>query len=84
MAVYENAYEILRNACDEFCHDNFGYDDIVAEIYTDVLGRDFVFCTLVDGTFEFITDWYEGGHLEIVCLDYFTNVCYRGFHNKEV
>lgn len=85
MSVYENAYDILSKKCVEFCEKNGSYySDIVAEIYTDVLGHDYVLCICsdIDG-FEFMTDWYEGGHLVILNMDYFDNVCRRAFKDPD-
>lgn len=84
MANYVDAYKILNEECIKFCEEHSGfYGDIIAEIYTDVLGYDFVFCNCEDLYFEFLTDWYEGGDLRIVNMDYFKNVCDKAFHNKE-
>lgn len=86
MAIYENAYSILEKACIKFCEDNKDklYDDIVAEIYTDVLGHDYIFCKCVDTNFEYLTDWYEGGYLTIINMKYFSDLCDMAFYKKEV
>lgn len=86
MAKYVEAYKILNEECIKFCEDhNAFYGDIIAEIYTDVLGHDFVYCMCSDNVneFEFITDWYEGGELTIISMDYFENVCDKAFHKKK-
>lgn len=84
MSVYENAYEILSRKCEEFCENNDNYyADIVAEIYTDVLGHDYVYCVCENDGFDFITDWYEGGHLNIINIDYFHSVCKKAFENPD-
>ena len=87
MSVYENAYDILSKKCVEFCEKNGNYyGDIVAEIYTDVLGLDYVYCMCSGNVneFEFITDWYEGGYLVIINMDYFDDVCRRAFKEDKI
>ena len=86
MGVYVDAYERLSKRCVEFCEDNkYYFADIIAEIYTDVLGHDFVYCMCSGdcNKFEFITDWYEGGNLKIINMDYFHNVCKRAFKKPD-
>ena len=83
MAKYVNAYKILTDACIKFCDDHDAlYDNIVAEIFTDVLGDDYIFCQCVGDSFEFLTDWYEGGELTIINLSYFNDVCDKAFYNR--
>ena len=79
---FVNAYDILTRAFIQFCEHNENlYDDIVVEIFTDVLGHDYIYCKCVGSTFEFLSDWYEGGNLEIINIDYFMNICDKVFHN---
>lgn len=82
MNIDINGYKILSEACIKFCDNNDSlYDDIVAEIYTDVLGPDYVFCKCVGDTFEYLSDWYEGGDVKIINMDYFSNICDKAFNN---
>ncbi|MBQ1296579.1 MAG: hypothetical protein IIY21_21215 [Clostridiales bacterium] len=83
MANYINAYDILTEACIKFCEDSGLYSDLVAEIATDVLGHDYVYCICYGDTFEYATDWYEGGNLEIIDINYFSNICDKAFLNIE-
>lgn len=80
MKEYVDAYKILSDACVAFCEEHFYYDDIVAKIYTDVLGDYIIYCVCNENChFDFIRDWYEGGSLTIIALEYFDALAERGF-----
>jgi len=79
MREWINAYKILSNACVAFCEKNdCYYADLVAKINTDVLGDAFIYCINIGNHFTFTCDFYEGGTLTIMSIDYFDNVAERG------
>ena len=83
MAKYVNAYKILADACIKFCEDNNEfYDDIVADVFTDVLGQSYIYCKCMTDKFEFLYDWYEGGELTILNISYFDDVCDKAFYKR--
>lgn len=64
-----SAYDHLSAELDVWAFKNNKYGDLIVDIWTSILGADRI-CAVYGGmgVYDFTTDWYEGGELEILAI----------------